>query len=198
MKFQDISTGGHWFYRCRDKGTRMLNNLVTVTSLWKIWKRIYWILSLYLNLPAEAWESLEMPTPYKLQVCFGTIPWCTTGDQTHASISVHNILWKKQEVRFWGIWKGCTDLPLMVVWHSRENMEEEIRVHWSPMFPHTVLRNHISVLMVFNKDCEYPYWDGFQPRVFISSFVRKSMPSRSLLILFPGMQRRWIYIFTLF
>lgn len=88
--------------------------------------------------------------------------------------------------------------PLMVVWHSKENTEEEIQVHWSPMFPHTVLRNHISVLMVFNKDCKYPCWDGLQPTVFISSFVTKSMPSRSLLIPFPGMQRRWIHIFTLF
>lgn len=68
--------------------------------------------------------------------------WCTTGDQTNASISVHNILWKKQGVRFWGTWKGCTDHPPMVVWHSRENMEEQIQVHWSPMFPHTDSRNH--------------------------------------------------------
>lgn len=77
-------------------------------------------------------------------------------------------------------------------------MEEEIQVHWSPMSPHIVLRNHISVLMVFTKGCEYPYWDGLQPRVFISSFVTKSMPSRSLLIPFPGMQRWWIQIFTIF
>lgn len=88
--------------------------------------------------------------------------------------------------------------PLVVVWHSKENMEEEIQVHCSPVFPHVVLRNHISVLTVFSEDCEYPYWDGLQPRVFISSFVTKSVPSRSQLIPFPGMQRRWIHIFTLF
>lgn len=88
--------------------------------------------------------------------------WCTTGDQTNASISVHIILWKKQGVRFWGTWKGCTDLPPMVVWHSREDMEEQIQVHWSPMFPHTDSRNHMSVLMIFHKDSEYPCWDGLQ------------------------------------
>lgn len=89
--------------------------------------------------------------------------WCTTGDLTNASISVHTILWKKQGVRFWGTWKGCTtDLPSVVVWHSRENMEEQIQVHWSPMFPHTDSRNHMSILMTFHKDSEYPCWDGLQ------------------------------------
>lgn len=30
------------------------------------------------------------------------------------------------------------------------------------MFPHTDSRNHMSVLMIFHKDSEYPCWDGLQ------------------------------------
>lgn len=127
MKFQDISIGGNWFYRCRDKGTRTLNNLVKVTSLWKIWRRIYWISSLYLNLPPKMWESLEMPLPYKLRVCLDTIPvmpgwWANKRIHFSSQYFV-----EETGVRFWGMWKGCTDLPPVVVWHSKENAEEEIK-----------------------------------------------------------------------
>lgn len=172
MTFQDISIGGNWFYRCRDKGTRMLNNLVKVTSLWKIWKRIYWILSLYLNLPPKRWESLEMSVPYKLQVCFDTIPvlhnwWSNTRIPFQFTIFCgRDRKWDPEESE-----RDAQIFPLMVVWHSKENMEEETQLHWSPVFPHTVLRNHFSVLMVFSRDCEYPYWGGLQPRVRTSSFV---------------------------
>lgn len=108
------------------------------------------------------WESLEMSLPFKLQMCSDTIPvmhnWWSS-----ASISVHNILWKKQGVRFWGTWKGCTDHPPVVVWHSRENMEEQIQVHWSPMFSHTDSRNHECLNDIPERLwVSYPCWDGLQ------------------------------------
>lgn len=113
MKFQDISIGGEWFYRCRDKGTRLSNNLVKVTSRWKIWKSFYWILSLDLNLPPKMWESLEMPTPHKLRVCSGTTPvmhnWWSN---KRIHFSSRCFVEETGSEIFWGIWKGCTDLPL--------------------------------------------------------------------------------------
>lgn len=107
MKFHDISIGGYWFYRCRDKGTRTLNNPVKVTSLWKIWKRIYWS-ELCLNLPPKGWESLETPLPYRLRARLDTIPvmpdW-PANKRVHFS---SQYFVEETGVRFWG---GCTDLP---------------------------------------------------------------------------------------
>lgn len=157
MKFQDISIGGEWFYRCRDKGTRLSNNLVKVTSRWKIWKSFYWILSLHLNLPPKMWESLEMSTPHKLRVCSGTTPvmhnwWSNKRIHFSSRCFVEETgseIFEESE-------RDAQIFPLMVAGHSRGNMEEEIQVHWSPTFPRTVLRKRISVLTVFQKSARIP------------------------------------------
>lgn len=193
MEFQDISIGGNWFYRCRDKGTKMLNNLVKVTSLWRSVRGFIEPKVCILTFLPKTWQSLETSLPYKLQSVF-----------RHNSSDAQLVITQTHPFQFT---TSCG--------RNREGDFEEperdaqIFPQWQCDIPERTWKNKYKFTeaqclpTLIQETTWVSQWYSTKTlsipaEMDYSSFVTESVPSRSLLIPFPGMQRRWVHIFTLF